>query len=324
MKPYLCSFSISAGRDTPSLLAVSLWLRAEASNCSAMIVRSNASTRARSGCEGPGSPALGDDAPDARGPRLGERSPECESESLVGREREEPRHGVLELAHVAGPRVRLHRLHERRLDLDLPHPVAIGVLPHERADERRDVLDPLAQRRDADRDDVEPVVEVLAEAARLHVGREVAVRRGDEPHVDRLRAPADLLHFARLERAQDLGLDRQRELADLVDEERAFVGLLEVPLPRLRGAGERPLRVAEQLRLRELARDRGGVEAHERLVGPARVGVERGRHHVLAGAALARDKHGDVLRRDARDHVEHAPHRRALGDDGAAELRLGA
>ena len=78
--------------------------------------------------------------------------------------------------------------------------------------------------------DVEPVEEVLAEAAGLHLGGEVAVGRRDEAHVDGLGPPADLLHLARLQRAQDLGLDGQRQLANLVDEERALVGLLEVAL----------------------------------------------------------------------------------------------
>ena len=95
-----------------------------------------------------------------------------------------------------------------------------------------DVLGPLAQRRHAHGHDVEPVEEVLAEAARLHLGGEVAVGRGDEAHVDDLGPPADLLHLARLQRAQHLGLDRERQLADLVDEERALVGLLEVPEAR--------------------------------------------------------------------------------------------
>ena len=53
------------------------------------------------------------------------------------------------------------------------------------------------------------------------------------------------------------------------------------PWPRLRRARERPLRVPEQLRLRELARNRRRVEPDERLVRAARVRVERRRHHVL-------------------------------------------
>ena len=47
---------MSAGRDTPSRRAVSLWFLFADSNSFLMIVRSNASTRARSGWLGPGSP----------------------------------------------------------------------------------------------------------------------------------------------------------------------------------------------------------------------------------------------------------------------------
>ncbi len=49
MSPYLCSFSMSAGRETPSRRAVSLWLCVALSNASAMRDLSKASTRARNG-----------------------------------------------------------------------------------------------------------------------------------------------------------------------------------------------------------------------------------------------------------------------------------
>ena len=103
--------------------------------------------------------------------------------------------------------------------------------------------------------DVEPVEEVFAEAAGLRLGGEIAVRRDDEAHVDVLGAAAHRLHLARLDGAQDLRLHRERQLADLVDEERALVGLLEVAEPRRMRAGERALRVTEELGLGELARE---------------------------------------------------------------------
>ena len=122
----------------------------------------------------------------------------------------------------------MKRLDERGLDVDLAHAVALGVRAHERAHERLDVLGRSRSGGTRIGHDVEPVEEILAEAPGLHLGGEIAVRRGDEAHVDVLGAPADRLHLARLERAQDLRLDRERQLADLVDEERALVGLLEV------------------------------------------------------------------------------------------------
>ena len=69
-----------------------------------MRVRSKASTRARSGWPGPGSPAADGRGADARA--LGERTPQRERDALVGRQSEQPRHRVLELSDVAGPGVR--------------------------------------------------------------------------------------------------------------------------------------------------------------------------------------------------------------------------
>ena len=90
-----------------------------------------------------------------------------------------------------------------------------------------------------DVDDVEPVVEVLAEAARADLVLEDAVGRGDDADVDLLGlAVADAEDDALLQRAQELDLEVQRQLADLVEEERAPVGRLELAGARRDGAGE--------------------------------------------------------------------------------------
>ena len=319
---YLCSFSISAGRDTPRRRAVSLWFFPAASNSAAMIDRSKPSTRARSGWLGPGS--LDSDSRALDGVPASSERHKREREPIVLGERQQPRHRVLELAHVARPRVGLERLDQRGLDLDGAHAVAIGVRAHERVHERLDVLGALAQRRNADGNDVEPIEQVFAESTGLGLGGEIAVRRDDEADVDVLGAAADGLHLAGLDDAQDLRLHRQRQLADLVDEERALVGLLEVTEPRRMRARERALHVTEQLGLGELGGNGGGVEADERLVGALRVRVERRGEHVLADAALSGEQHGDVLGGDARDDVEHAPEGRALRDDRPSQRRLGA
>jgi hypothetical protein len=101
--------------------------------------------------------------------------------------------------------------------------------------------------RAATGEDVQAVEEVGAEAALGHFGRQVAVGRGDDAHVDldRLgRTDGDDLAF--LKRAQQLGLQRQRHLGDLVEQQRAAVGSAEEALAGLGGAGEGALGVAEQ------------------------------------------------------------------------------
>ena len=105
------------------------------------------------------------------------------------------------------------------------------------------------------RHDVQPVVEILAEQALLALRVEVAVRGRDHAHVDRDRLRrADRPHLAFLQHAQQLHLQRQRHVADLVEEQRAAVGRLEQSLVRLDRAGERAARMAEQLRFEQIAR----------------------------------------------------------------------
>ena len=76
-----------------------------------------------------------------------------------------------------------------------------GQLLEEVIREQQDVGLPLAQRRDEDGEDVQPVEQVLAERAGGNRVLEVRVGRGDQAHVDldRLDA-ADPLELALLER----------------------------------------------------------------------------------------------------------------------------
>ena len=86
----------------------------------------------------------------------------------------------------------------------------------------------LAQARQAQADHVQAVVEVLAERALAHARLEVLVRGGDHAHVrlERLVA-ADAVELAVGEHAQQARLQVRRHVADLVEEQRAALGLLE-------------------------------------------------------------------------------------------------
>ena len=104
-------------------------------------------------------------------------------------------------------------------------------------------------------------------SARNRPGRlvfEAAVGRGDDPRVDAARQVlADPPDLAVLEHAQQLGLGARRQLADLVEEQRAAVRLLEQPGALGDRAGERAAGVAEQLRLDQLVGERRAVEGAE-------------------------------------------------------------
>jgi hypothetical protein len=104
---------------------------------------------------------------------------------------------------------------------------------------RGDVARAHAQRRHLEANDVEPVVEVLAEEPVGDHGAQVTVGGRDDPHVHPQRlVAAHALEFALLQEAQELHLDRPRDLADLVQEQRAARRALEAPLAPRRRARE--------------------------------------------------------------------------------------
>src|SRR5690606_37590833 len=100
---------------------------------------------------------------------------------------------------------------------------------------------------------------------RRHLLREVAVGAAHDADVDGDRVlAADRLDLALLEDAQELGLEIERQLPQLVEEDRPAVRRAERAVRRLERAGERALLVAEQRRLDEARRDRAAVDDDER------------------------------------------------------------
>ena len=86
---------------------------------------------------------------------------------------------------------------------------------------------------------------------------EVAVRRGDDAHVDGHPAVgAERLDHALLQHAKQLRLEADVHVADLVEEERALVGRLELADAIRVRAAEGAAHVAEELALEELGGDR--------------------------------------------------------------------
>jgi hypothetical protein len=90
------------------------------------------------------------------------------------------------------------------------------------------VLAALAQRRQAHRHHIEAEEQVLAEQALLDQDAQVLVGGRDDADIGLDRgAAADGRVFALLQHAQQPGLRLHRHVADLVEEQRAALGLLE-------------------------------------------------------------------------------------------------
>ena len=156
-----------------------------------------------------------------------------------------------------------------------------------------------------------------------HHRLEVAVGGREHAHVDLdLAVAAQPGELAILEDVEELGLERRRHLADLVQHDRAALGELELADACRAGAGEGAALVAEQLAFEEVGRQRRAVDLHERLGPPRRPPVQLARDHFLADAALAAQQHADVRVGEALDHRQHRLHRGARAPRHLRALRI--
>ena len=133
-----------------------------------------------------------------------------------------------------------------RLERRLGQSVASAELAQKELGEQDHVLAARPQRRQLERHDIEPVIQVFAEQPLLYRGREVGVGRGDDAHVDGpTDRRAEALHALLIERAQQLALQLGGEVVDLVEEQRAAFGDFEQARFGGSGVGERAPLVAE-------------------------------------------------------------------------------
>jgi hypothetical protein len=100
-------------------------------------------------------------------------------------------------------------------------------------------------------------------------------------------------------------------LADLVQEDRAVVRVLELAQLALLGAGESPLLEAEELALQQLRRERGAVDLDEGSVATREL-EDGARNQLLAGSALTAHEHGDVRVGDLLDDLAALAHLAAV------------
>ena len=172
-------------------------------------------------------------------------------------------------------------------------PFSVGVLAQEVRRQQRDVRRALAQRRHLERDDVQPVVEVLAELA------------PPRPSACRLRLVAAMTRTSTLmvslppTRSNSCSCRKRSSLTWTAGEISPISSRNSVPplacwkRPSRRAdrAGERAALVAEQLALEQRLGERRAVQLHERALGARAALVDGGRDQLLAGARLAGDQH---------------------------------
>ena len=162
-------------------------------------------------------------------------------------------------------------------------------------DQRGNILEPLAERREQDRKHVDPVPQILPKRAVLHHRRQVAMGCGDDTDVDlHGRFSADAFDLVVLQHPEQTHLSRQRQFADLVEKQGAAIGPFEPSLMLVGGAREAAFFVAKELRVDEFRRDRAAVHPDEGAIGPLRACVDAAGHDLLAGSGFPENQHGHV------------------------------
>ena len=219
---------------------------------------------------------------------------------------------VFKFAHVAGPVVGVQDFfcvgvdHEPADDAK-----ALGAMRQQEAQQRRNVFAPFTQRWHVDAEATQAEVQILAKTPRTRHFAQVAVGGSDDAHVDLAHLlAAQRPDFLGFEHMQQLDLQRQRQLADFVEKDRAFVGFEKQALAGAVGAGEGALGVAEELALQQVLGYGAAVDRDESSVGAQALLVDRTRDHALAGAAFATDQHRAVGRCHLGDQAVEHPHQR--------------
>src|SRR5215831_5639087 len=245
------------------------------------------------------------------------------SDELLVATHHRPLDDVAQLTDVAGPRMVAEAHHGRLVDpLDLPS-VLLVELCDEGLHEERDVLGPLAQRRERDGEHVDPIVQILPEGLVTHSLGGVAVGRGHDPNVNLdLRLAPDPANHAVLENAEILHLQSRAHLRDLVEEDGAAVGQLEETRLTLVRAGEGALLVAEELALHQGLGDGRAVDGDEWPLAPIAHLMNGPGDQLLARPRLTGDQDRGVAGPGQLDQPIDLLHCRARAQDGPETTTL--
>ena len=183
--------------------------------------------------------------------------------------------------------------------------------------QQRNVLAPVAKRREFDLDGLQPEQKILPKAALVAQFVQGHVRRRDDAHVDRFgRIGPHRENLPLFERGQQFRLQVQGKIADLVQKQRSALGRLHSPRAVSLRICEATLAMAEEFAFEKRFRHGAEVDGDERLLRPARLAMDLARDEFLAGAVLAEDQDIGIGGCRPRDERQHALHRRRIAEQG--------
>ena len=232
-----------------------------------------------------------------------------------GRVDGQPLTEIHQFTHVAGPIV-VHHRRQRVLAQLLGRDAKLsGRLVEIDAGQFRNVLLAFTKGWNRHAHDVQSMIEVFPKALLLHCRGEILVRGGNDAHIHAHRClPANAEELVLRQYPEQACLKRCRHVADLIQKQRAAVGLLEAAQASPFSPCKGPALVSEQFRFQQLGGDGRCIQRDERLVGPGRILMQRPGHQFLAGAGLTGDENRHAGTGQTADRTENLLHRGCLTD----------
>src|SRR2546430_2292202 len=133
-----------------------------------------------------------------------------------------------------------------------------------------------------DRDRVQAEKQILSKTPLPHFLFRISIGGGDHSDINALRLiRADPANLTFLQSSQQLHLKRQTCFGDLIQENRAVIGLLPQSSAVRSCAGERATYMTEEFRLNKLGRQGSAIHRYERLVCTGAAAMNRARHNFL-------------------------------------------
>jgi hypothetical protein len=181
--------------------------------------------------------------------------------------------------------------------------------------EKQNIGAALAEWWNREHQDVQPELEILAEAAGFDGGGEIDVGESDEARFDAESfGAAEAFERALLQDAQEFALRSGRESGDFVEYNRAAAAELETAQFAFNGAGESAALVSEKFAFDEIGWQAGAVNLQEGRIAARAKFVHEPREVIFAGAAFAGDQQSGWRDGDFFSKFKEAESRGVLGD----------
>ncbi len=200
-------------------------------------------------------------------------------------------------------------------------PVLVCHLHGEKTEEQQDVVASIAKRRQVNGNGVEPIIQILTEAAFRYRLAHVDVCGRHYAHVGLpylLASHANV--FTSLKHSEQPCLRSHWQLAHLVEEDGAFVCHAKIAITLAHGTRVGTFLMAEELAVDSSLRNGAAVDGEVFLTPTRRVVVDDAWNDFLSHSTLTYDKHAEVGRSHLQRHIERVVQIIAVAHDVVALL----